>query len=105
MIHSKIKKSDEVVVITGSDKGKRGKILLLDSEKGKVIVEGINIKTKHVKASQANPKGGIMKIERPMSLSNVMVFCDKCKKGVRIGYDQKDAKKVRVCRACGKTLG
>ena len=105
MVRTKLKKNDNVVVIAGSDKGKRGKILLVDLKKGRIIVEGINKKTKHMRATQENPKGGIIKIERPLEVSNVMYFCDKCKKGVRLGAQIKDDKsKVRVCRECGKSL-
>jgi len=105
MVRTKLKKNDNVVVISGGDKGKKGKILLVDLKKGRIIVEGINKKTKHMRATQENPKGGVIKIERPMEISNVMYFCDKCKKGVRLGAQIKDDKsKVRVCRECGKSL-
>jgi large subunit ribosomal protein L24 len=104
MVHTRLKKNDEVTVKTGSDKGKRGKILLVDPSKGRLVVEGINKKSKHVKATQENPKGGILKIERPIAVSNVMFYCDKCKKGVRLGTETKGDKKVRVCRSCGKSL-
>lgn len=104
MLHTRLKKNDEVTVVAGSDKGKKGKILLVDPKKGRVLIEGINKKTKHVKATQENPKGGILKIERPVATSNVMFFCDKCKKGVRLGVEMKGDKKIRVCRACGKSL-
>jgi large subunit ribosomal protein L24 len=104
MVHTRLKKNDDVMVIAGTDKGKRGKILLVDPDKGRVVVEGINKKTKHVRASQDNPKGGILKIERPVDVSNVLFFCDKCKKGVRLGAKLKDDKKIRVCRKCGKSL-
>lgn len=104
MVHTRLKKNDEVTVKTGSDKGKRGKILLVDPGKARLVVEGINKKTKHVKATQENPKGGILKIERPVDVSNVMFYCDKCKKGVRLGMEMKGDKKVRVCRSCGKSL-
>ena len=104
MVHTRLKKKDDVVVIAGSDKGKRGKILLVDPDKGRVIVEGVNKKTKHMRATQDNPKGGILKIERSIAVSNVLVFCDKCKKGVRLGTKLKDDKKIRVCRKCGKSL-
>ena len=104
MVHTRLKKNDEVTVKTGSDKGKRGKILLVDPGKGRLVVEGINKKTKHVKATQENPKGGILKIERPVDVSNVMFYCDKCKKGVRLGLEMKGDKKIRVCRSCGKSL-
>ncbi|HNX57929.1 MAG TPA: 50S ribosomal protein L24 [Spirochaetota bacterium] len=104
MVRTRLKKNDEVMVIAGSDKGKRGKVLVVDTVKGRVLVEGVNKKTKHVKATQDNPKGGILHIEKPVAVSNVLFYCDKCKKGVRLGVQSKDEKKIRVCRKCGKSL-
>jgi large subunit ribosomal protein L24 len=103
MIKTRLKKNDNVVVIAGADRGKRGKILFIDSKKGRVIVEGVNKKKKFVRPSQENPKGGIITLEFPINLSNIMLFCDKCKKGVRVSVDTKGKNKVRVCRTCGKT--
>jgi large subunit ribosomal protein L24 len=104
MIRTRLKKNDEVMVLTGSDKGKRGRVLLVDLTKGRVLVEGINKKTKHVRATKENTKGGIMQMERPVAVSNVLFYCDKCKRGVRLGVEMKDQKKIRVCRKCGKSL-
>ena len=99
-----LKINDNVIVITGSDKGRRGKILKIDRRKGRVIVEGVNKRNKNMKKSQEHPKGGVLNIEFPINLSNVQLFCDKCKKGRRIAVQMKDDNKIRVCRSCGKSL-
>lgn len=104
MISTKLKKNDNVVVLSGADKGRRGKILFIDMKKGRVAVEGVNKKKKFVRPSQENPKGGIISLEYPINISKVMVFCDKCKKGVRVGVQLKDDNKIRVCRKCGKSF-
>ena len=102
---TKLKKNDNVVVISGSSKGKRGKVLYIN--KGLVLVEGVNKKHKSVKASQENPKGGVIQKEYPIEASNVMFFCDKCKKGVRLQMvdltDKTKKDKSRKCSKCGKS--
>ena len=102
--NKKIKKNDNVIVVTGKDRGRRGKVLFIDSKKSRVLVEGVNKKKKYVKPSQENPKGGVITLEYAISVSNVMVFCEKCKKGVRVAYNLKDDKKVRVCSHCKKEI-
>jgi len=101
---TKIKVNDNVVVISGSDRGRRGKVLFIDMKSGRVIVEGVNKKKKFLKASQENPNGGILSREFPINLSNVMVFCDKCKKGVKTGIQIKNDNKIRNCKKCGKSI-
>lgn len=103
-ITTRLKVNDNVVVMSGADRGRRGKILKIGSKNGRVIIEGVNKRKKFLRATQENPKGGSVSIEFPINLSNVMIFCDKCKKGVRIGVEMKDNKKVRICRKCGKSL-
>ena len=104
MATTKIKKGDTVKVITGKDKGKEGKVLSVSA--GKVLVEGVNQVTKHAKASQANPKGGIIHQEAPIDASNVM-YVHKGKT-TRIGFttveDKKGTKKVRVAKATGDII-
>jgi large subunit ribosomal protein L24 len=105
MIRTRLKKDDQVVVLTGTDKGKRGKILFVDRKNARVIVEGINKKTKYLKQGQEGQKGQMVQIEYPINISNVSYFCDKCKKGTRIGIDIKDAStKARICKKCGKSI-
>ena len=103
-IKTRIKINDNVVVITGSDRGRRGKVLYIDRKRGRVVVEGINKHQKFVRPSQDNPKGGMISKEFPINASNVMYFCDKCKQGVRVGVKESDKTKQRICKKCGKTL-
>ena len=103
-ISTKLKINDNVVVVGGSDRGKRGKVLKFDRTKGRVIVEGVNKRSKFFKPNQENPKGGVATLDFPIHISNVMYFCDKCKKGVRVGLELKDKTKARVCKSCGKSL-
>jgi large subunit ribosomal protein L24 len=100
-----IKKDDSVIVISGDDKGKKGKVLAVSPAEGKVIVEGAGIVSKHVKPRKQGEAGGIIKVEGAMYASKVQLYCDKCGKGVRskVSVD-KDGKKSRVCAKCGKAL-
>lgn len=98
----KIKKGDLVKVIAGKDKDKEGKVASVDPKKGKVLVEGVNMVTKHVKPSAANQNGGIIQKEAPIDLSNVM-YVHKGK-ATRIGFTMKDNKKVRVAKSTGDII-
>ena len=100
----KIKKDDKVVVLAGKDKGKQGKVLVADPKGGKVVVEGVNVATKHQKPQGQNKEGGIIKIETPLYVSKVQLVCPKCGKGTRVGYKLADGKKVRVCKKCGAEI-
>ena len=100
----KIRKDDKVVVLAGKDKGKQGKVLVADPKGGKVVVEGINVATKHQKPQGQNKEGGIIKIETPLYVSKVQLVCPKCGKGTRVGYKLADGKKVRVCKKCGAEI-
>jgi len=101
---TKLKKEDNVVVISGADRGRKGKILFIDRPSNRIVIEGINKRNKFIKPSQENPKGGVINREFPINITNVMYFCDKCKKGVRISINNVDGKNVRVCKKCEKTL-
>ena len=98
----KIKNGDNVIVIAGKDKDKEGKVLAVDTKNNTVVVEGINMISKHAKPSQANPQGGIIEREAPIDISNVMYSVKG--KGVRIGFDVKDGKKVRVNKKTGEVI-
>ncbi|MBR1692344.1 MAG: 50S ribosomal protein L24 [Lachnospiraceae bacterium] len=98
----KIKKGDLVKVIAGKDKDKEGKVASVDPKKGKVLVEGVNMVTKHVKPSAANQNGGIIQKEAPIDLSNVM-YVHKGK-ATRIGFTMKGNKKVRVAKSTGDII-
>ena len=99
-----VKTGDVVQIITGKDAGKRGKILSVDTAKGRVVVEGANTVKKHLKPTQTNPQGGI--IDKPGSIdsSNVLLYCSKCRKPVRHGKAFQDGAKVRVCKRCGEAF-
>ena len=101
MATMKIKKDDMVQVIAGKDKGKEGKVLSVDAKKGTVVVEGINKVYKHSKPSMANQAGGIIEMEAPLSISNVMYLYKG--KPVRIGFEGTGKDKVRVSKVDGKT--
>ena len=98
----KIRKDDLVKVITGKDKDKQGKVLHVDTKKGKILVEGCSMVTKHSKPSAANPQGGIIQKEAFLDISNVMLVVDG--KATRVGFTVKDGKKVRVAKATGKVI-
>jgi len=101
----RIKKGDIVLVTTGKDAGKKGKVLRVMPGQNKVVVEGINRVKKHQKPNRAIPQGGILKIESPMNASNVMLLCNKCDKPTRIGSKILDNnEKVRVCKNCGEVI-
>ena len=99
-----IKNGDTVYVITGQDKGKTGKVSAVYSDKNKVLVENVNIVTKHQKPKSQQDKGGIVKKPAPIDASNVMVVCPVCNKATRIAHKEIDGKKARVCKKCGASL-
>lgn len=100
-----IKKDDMVLVVSGKDKGKLGKILKVFPKKGKVIVEGINLMTKHIKPNQMNSQGGVVERPAPLYTSKVMLYCESCSKSTRIAKKiLEDGKKVRVCKHCGEVI-
>ncbi len=100
----KLRKGDTVKVIAGSDKEKTGEIIQVLRKEDRVIVEGVNMVTKHIKPSQADPEGGIVTREAPIHVSNVAYYDKKNKKTVKIGYTFEDGKKVRIDRKTGKKL-
>lgn len=99
-----IKKGDTVYVITGKDKGKSGKVTAVYSDKNKVLIENVNIVTKHQKPKSQQDKGGIVKKPAPIDASNVMVVCPVCNKATRISHKEIDGKKARICKKCGASL-
>jgi large subunit ribosomal protein L24 len=102
--HYHVKKNDLVMVTSGKDKGKTGKVLRIVQKKDRLIVEKINMIKKHVKPSQ-KAKGGIMERENPIHVSNVMIYCEKCSKAVRVGKKMlEDGKKVRFCKKCDEVI-
>ncbi len=99
----RIKTGDTVVVITGKDKGKTGKVLKAMPKENKVIVQGVNLQTKHAKATRTT-SAEIKHIEGPIDASNVMYYDTTAKKGVKVGYQIKDGKKVRVAKKTGAVI-
>ena len=100
-----VKKGDKVYVLTGKDRGKSGTVAKVITEKDKVIVDGVNVVKKTIKASQKNPRGGIIEKSAPLDISNVQVICPGCNKSVKLGMKiLKNGKKERVCRKCGKEI-
>ena len=99
-----VKKDDKVIVLSGKDKGKQGKVLSADPKAAKVVVEGVNVATKHQKPRKQGEEGGIIKLETPIYASKVQVICPKCGKATRVAHKIADGKKVRVCKHCGAEL-
>ena len=99
-----IKKNDTVIVLSGKDKGKKGKVLTAMPKEEKLIVEGINMATCHMKPRKQGEEGGIIRREIPIRACKVALYCSKCGKGVRVGYKLDGDKKTRICRGCGAAL-
>lgn len=99
-----VKTGDNVLVITGKDKGKTGKVTAVYADQGKVLVENVNIVSKHQKPKSQQDKGGIFKRPAPIDASNVQVVCSVCGKATRVAHAEIDGKKVRVCKKCNASL-
>jgi len=99
------KKGDNVLVISGDDKGKSGKIVSIFPRKMKVIIEGVNFLKKHNKPTQKVPQGGVIKKEGALHISNIKLICNKCNKPTNIKRERtKEGKRVRVCKKCGEII-
>ena len=99
-----VKKGDTVVVLSGKDKGKKGKVLGTVPTENKVVVEGINMVSCHIKPRKQGEEGGIVKREAALYASKVQVVCPKCGKGTRVAHKIENGKKTRVCKHCGAEL-
>ena len=99
-----VKKGDTVVVLSGKDRGKQGKVLGTVPADGKVVVEGINMVTCHVKPRKQGEEGGIVKREAALAACKVQVVCPKCSKATRVAHKVENGKKTRVCKKCGAEL-
>ena len=99
-----IKKDDKVIVLSGRDKGKTGKVLSADPKGMKVTVEGVNVATKHQAPKKQGEEGGIIKVETPIYVSKVQLVCPKCGKPTRVAHKLANGKKSRVCLKCGAEM-
>lgn len=99
-----VKTGDTVVVLAGKDKGKTGKVTAVSADQGRVIVENVNVVSKHQKPRSQEDKGGIIKKSAPINASNVQVICPACGKATRVAHSEVDGKKVRTCKKCNASL-
>jgi len=99
-----IRRDDTVVVLSGKDKGKQGKVMSVNPEAGKVIVSGVSVASCHMRPRKQGEQGGIIKKETPIYACKVMVVCPKCGKATRVAHKIADGKKSRVCKKCGADL-
>ena len=100
----KIKKGDKVLIIGGKDRTKIGQVLKVLPKNNKLIIEGLNLVTRHIKPRKSGEKGQKLKIPSPIDVSNVKIICPKCKKPTRIGFQREKNKKVRICRKCSAII-
>lgn len=101
-----IRKNDNVIVIAGKEKGKKGKVLSVLVGRNRALIEKLNIVKRAQRPTQKMPQGGVVEKEASIHLSNLMLFCSKCTRGVRSGIKiSKDGKKTRICKKCGESLG
>ena len=101
----KVKTNDKVQIITGKDKGKKGKILQVMNEKDKVVVEGLNLRIKHVRPRKQGETGQRIQFPAPISVSNIALVCPKCNQKAKIGYKVlENKKKVRICKKCQEVI-
>lgn len=100
----KIKKGDTVLIISGKDRGKTGKVLKVFPEEEKILVENINLRKKHRRPRKAGEKGQIIEFPSPIWASNVKIVCPKCGKASRIGIKINESRKYRICKKCGSEI-
>lgn len=101
MAKMNVKKGDQVEVLSGKDKGKRGEVIVALPSEGKVVVRGVAVVKKAQRPTQANQQGGLVEKEAAINVSNVALVCPTCGKATRVGHAEEDGKKVRVCKKCG----
>lgn len=99
-----IKKGDNVLVTTGKDKGKKGKVLSVLPRINRVVIEGVNVAKKHRRPRQEREKGQVIELVKPIDVSNVKLICPKCGKPTRVGYKLVEKKKYRICKKCGQEI-
>jgi large subunit ribosomal protein L24 len=101
----KIRRGDTVLVITGKDRGKKGKVRFAYPKNERVLIEGVNIRKRHARARGQARQAGIIELETPLHVSNVMLICSKCNHPTRVGFRfLEDGRKVRLCRSCSEVI-
>ena len=101
----KIRKNDIIQVVTGKDKGKKGKVVQVLNSAGRALVEGINLAKKHKRQTRQDQQGGIVSIEMPIAIANIMLVCKHCDRPTRVGFSVlKDGTKSRVCKSCKEAI-
>ncbi|MEK7071770.1 MAG: 50S ribosomal protein L24 [Patescibacteria group bacterium] len=100
----KIKKNDQVLIISGKDKGKKGKVLNVFPKANQVLIEGINLRKRHQKPKKGGEKGQVIEFSAPVNVSNVKLICQKCGKAARVGYKITGDKKNRICKKCNQEI-
>ena len=100
----KIHKNDQVLIILGKDRGRKSKVIETLPKKRRIVVEGINLRKKHVRPKKSGEKGQIVAMPAPINVSSVKFVCSKCKKATRIGYKIEGGKKYRICKKCGQEI-
>lgn len=100
----KIRKGDSIIITSGKDKGKQGKVERLYPKKDLVLVPGLNIFKKHLKKRDEKQQAGIIDFPRPIPVGNLAIICPRCKKPTRIGFNQSKSEKVRICRKCQQPI-
>jgi len=100
----KIRKDDIVLIISGKDKGRKGKVIEALPKEAKVIIENINLRKKHIKPRKSGEKGQIVELPGPLNVSNVKIVCPRCSKAARVGYKLEGKKKFRICKKCNQEI-
>lgn len=100
----KLKKGDNILIIAGKDKGRKGKVLRSLPKGEKIVVEGINLRKKHVRPKKSGEKGQVVEVPLPIYASNAKIICPKCGKAAKIGYKANKKEKYRICKKCGQKI-
>lgn len=100
----KIRKDDKVLIISGKDRGRIGRVLRSFPKEARLLIEGINLRKKHIRARREGEKGQIVEIPAPLHISNVKLICPKCNKATRVGYKIEKDKKYRICKKCKEPI-
>jgi large subunit ribosomal protein L24 len=100
----RIKKGDQVLITSGKDRTRKGKIIEVFPKKAKVVAEGLNLRKKHLKAKRSGEKGQIVELAAAIDVSSVKLICPKCGKTTRVGYKIEGGKKYRICKKCGQEI-